>query len=69
MSGPYDVLEFGAHPDDLEAVLSGTPANLVAKRRSVLFVDSCDREPTRHRMTVDEITEIMIDDGKCILVC
>lgn len=34
------------------------------------FVDSCDGEPTRHGVTVGgEITEIMIDDGKCILGC
>jgi LmbE family N-acetylglucosaminyl deacetylase len=39
MSGPYDVLAFGAHPDDLEAVMGGTAAKLVAKGRSVLFVD------------------------------
>jgi N-acetylglucosamine malate deacetylase 1 len=48
MSGPYDVLAFGAHPDDLEAVMGGTAAKLVAKGRSVLFVDLCDGEPTRH---------------------
>jgi LmbE family N-acetylglucosaminyl deacetylase len=46
MSGPYDVLAFGAHPDDLEAVMDGTAAKLVAKGRSVLFVDFCDGEPT-----------------------
>jgi LmbE family N-acetylglucosaminyl deacetylase len=48
MSTRYDVLAFGAHPDDLEAVLGGTAAKLVAKGRSVLFVDMCDGEPTRH---------------------
>jgi len=48
MSTHYDVLAFGAHPDDLEAVLGGTAAKLVAKGRSVLFVDMCDGEPTRH---------------------
>ena len=45
---PYDVLAFGAHPDDLEAVMGGTAAKLVDKGRSVLFVDLCDGEPTRH---------------------
>jgi len=48
MSEQYDVLAFGAHPDDLEAVLGGTAAKLVAKGRSVLFVDLCDGEPTRY---------------------
>jgi LmbE family N-acetylglucosaminyl deacetylase len=44
----YDVLAFGAHPDDLEAVMGGTAAKLVAKGRSVLFVDLCGGEPTRY---------------------
>jgi N-acetylglucosamine malate deacetylase 1 len=44
----YDVLAFGAHPDDLEAVMGGTAAKLVDKGRSVLFVDLCDGEPTRY---------------------
>ena len=48
MGKPYDVLAFGAHPDDLEAVLGGTAAKLVDKGRSVLFVDLCDGEPTRY---------------------
>jgi len=47
MSEPYDVLAFGAHPDDLEAVMGGTAAKLVAKGRSVLFVDLCDGDATR----------------------
>src|SRR6516225_9451470 len=44
----HDVLAFGAHPDDLEAVMGGTAAKLAAKGRSILFVDLCDGEPTRH---------------------
>jgi len=48
MSERYDVLAFGAHPDDLEAVMGGTAAKLVTKGRSVLFVDLCDGEPTRY---------------------
>jgi len=44
----YDVIAFGAHPDDLEAVLGGTAAKLAAKGRSILFVDLCDGEPARH---------------------
>ena len=48
MAGRYDALAFGAHPDDLEAVLGGTAAKLVARGRSVLFVDLCDGEPTRY---------------------
>jgi N-acetylglucosamine malate deacetylase 1 len=44
----FDVVAFGAHPDDLEAVMGGTAAKLAAKGRSILFVDLCDGEPTRH---------------------
>jgi LmbE family N-acetylglucosaminyl deacetylase len=47
-SARYDVLAFGAHPDDLEAVMGGTAAKLAAKGRSILFVDLCDGEPARH---------------------
>ena len=49
MSPPsYDVIAFGAHPDDVEAVMGGTVVKLVEKGRSVLIVDLCDGEPTRH---------------------
>src|ERR1700687_885030 len=44
----YDVVAFGAHPDDLEAVMGGTTIKLVRKGLSVLFVDLCDGEPARH---------------------
>ncbi|HEV2176948.1 MAG TPA: PIG-L family deacetylase [Terriglobia bacterium] len=44
----YDVLAFGAHPDDLEAVMGGTAVKLVRKGLAVLFVDLCDGEPARH---------------------
>jgi LmbE family N-acetylglucosaminyl deacetylase len=44
----YDVIAFGAHPDDLEAVLGGTALKLVRSGLSVLFVDFCDGEPARH---------------------
>lgn len=44
----YDVMAFGAHPDDLEVVLGGTAAKLVRSGMSVLFVDLCDGEPARH---------------------
>jgi N-acetylglucosamine malate deacetylase 1 len=43
----YDVLAFGAHPDDLEAVMGGTALRMVEQGYSVLFVDLCDGEPTR----------------------
>jgi N-acetylglucosamine malate deacetylase 1 len=46
----YDVVAFGAHPDDLEAVMGGTTVKLVQKKRSVLFVDLCDGEPARHAL-------------------
>jgi LmbE family N-acetylglucosaminyl deacetylase len=49
MTSPrYDILAFGAHPDDLEAVMGGTAAKLVDKGRSILFVDLCDGEPARY---------------------
>lgn len=44
----YDALAFGAHPDDLEAVIGGTAAKLAQKGLSVLLVDLCDGEPARH---------------------
>lgn len=44
----YDVVAFGAHPDDLEAVLGGTAVKLARKNLSVLFVDLCEGEPARH---------------------
>ncbi len=44
----YDALAFGAHPDDLEAVLGGTVAKIAQKGLSVLLVDLCDGEPARH---------------------
>lgn len=45
---PYDVVAFGAHPDDLEAVMGGVAAKMAKTGRSVLFVDLCDGEPARH---------------------
>lgn len=47
-SEDYDVVAFGAHPDDLEAVMGGTSVNLVRSGHSVLYVDLCDGEPARH---------------------
>jgi LmbE family N-acetylglucosaminyl deacetylase len=44
----FDVMAFGAHPDDLEVVLGGTAVKLVRKGFSVLFVALCDGEPARH---------------------
>ena len=48
MEKQFDVIAFGAHPDDLEAVMGGTAVKLVRKNISVLFVDLCDGEPARH---------------------
>ncbi len=48
MEKQFDVIAFGAHPDDLEAVMGGTAVKLVRKSFSVLFVDLCDGEPARH---------------------
>src|ERR1035437_750549 len=47
-SGGFDVVAFGAHPDDLEAVMGGTSVKLVQSGHSVLYVDLCDGEPARH---------------------
>lgn len=44
----YDVVAFGAHPDDLEVVMGGTAIKLVRNGLSVLFVDLCEGEPARH---------------------
>jgi LmbE family N-acetylglucosaminyl deacetylase len=44
----FDVVAFGAHPDDLEAVMGGTAVKLRQAGRSVLFVDLCDGEPARY---------------------
>ncbi len=48
MKPTFDVIAFGAHPDDLEAVMGGTAAKLVRNGLSVLFVDLCEGEPARH---------------------
>jgi N-acetylglucosamine malate deacetylase 1 len=48
MDKPYDIVAFGAHPDDLEVVMGGTAAKLASRGRSILFVDLCDGEPARH---------------------
>jgi LmbE family N-acetylglucosaminyl deacetylase len=44
----FDVLAFGAHPDDLDVVMGGTMIKLVRNGLTVLFVDLCDGEPARH---------------------
>ena len=44
----FDVMAFGAHPDDLEVVMGGTAAKLARAGRSILFVDLCEGEPARH---------------------
>lgn len=48
LKSKFDVVAFGAHPDDLEAVMGGTAVKLVRRNFSVLFVDLCDGEPARH---------------------
>jgi LmbE family N-acetylglucosaminyl deacetylase len=44
----YEVVAFGAHPDDLEAVMGGTAVKLARSGFPVLFVDLCEGEPARH---------------------
>jgi bacillithiol biosynthesis deacetylase BshB1 len=41
-------MAFGAHPDDVEVTMGGTIVKLVRKGLSVLFVDLCEGEPSRH---------------------
>jgi N-acetylglucosamine malate deacetylase 1 len=48
MKDRYDIVAFGAHPDDLEVVMGGTAAKLASRGRAILFVDLCDGEPARH---------------------
>lgn len=48
MADRYDVLAFGAHPDDLEVVMGGTAAKLSRSGLKILFVDLCDGDPARH---------------------
>jgi N-acetylglucosamine malate deacetylase 1 len=45
---PYDILAFGAHPDDLEVAMGGTAAKLAAQGLRVLFIDLTDGEPARY---------------------
>jgi N-acetylglucosamine malate deacetylase 1 len=45
---PYDVIAFGAHPDDLEVVMGGTTLKMVQKGLRILYVDLCNGEPARH---------------------
>lgn len=47
-SRSYDAIAFGAHPDDIEAVMGGTLAKLAAKGRAILLADLCDGEPARY---------------------
>jgi N-acetylglucosamine malate deacetylase 1 len=44
----FDVIAFGAHPDDLEVSMGGTAAKLAASGFRVLFVDLTDGEPARY---------------------
>ena len=48
MHQPFDVLAFGAHPDDMEVAMGGTIAKLSDQGLTTLLVDLCDGEPTRH---------------------
>jgi N-acetylglucosamine malate deacetylase 1 len=55
----YDVVAFGAHPDDLEVVLGGTAARLVRDGMDVLFVDLCDGEPVH--LDHAAVTDIVVN--------
>jgi N-acetylglucosamine malate deacetylase 1 len=49
----FDVIAFGAHPDDLEVSMGGTASKLVAAGLRVLFVDLTDGEPARYAPSGD----------------
>ena len=51
MATNYDILAIGAHPDDVEVMMGGTLARLTDNGMSVLIVDLCDGEPSRHAET------------------
>jgi N-acetylglucosamine malate deacetylase 1 len=46
----FDVIAFGAHPDDLEVSMGGTASKLVAAGLRILFVDLTDGEPARYAL-------------------
>jgi LmbE family N-acetylglucosaminyl deacetylase len=45
LKSTFDAIAFGAHPDDIEAVMGGTAVKLVRNGFSVLVVDLCEGEP------------------------
>ena len=65
MPEEYDVLAFGAHPDDVEVVMGGTAFKLSSSGLKVLFVDLCDGDPARHgargvrRQQAEQAAEIL----------
>lgn len=69
MKATYDVIAFGAHPDDLEVVMGGTTVKLARKGLSVLFVDLCEGQPTRYAARGERHTqaakaaELCLDDA------
>lgn len=44
----YDLIAFGAHPDDIEAIMGGTLSRLTAKGLHALIVDLSAGEPARY---------------------
>jgi N-acetylglucosamine malate deacetylase 1 len=44
----FNVLAFGAHPDDLEVAMGGTAAKLALQGLRVLFIDLSNGEPARY---------------------
>jgi N-acetylglucosamine malate deacetylase 1 len=53
----YDVLAFGAHPDDIEMTMAGTVARLVKSGRSVLMISLTRGEASTHGSTEDRAAE------------
>ncbi len=44
----YGVIALGTHPDNLDVAIGGTMGKFVRQGLSVLFVELCNGEPSRH---------------------
>jgi LmbE family N-acetylglucosaminyl deacetylase len=56
-SARYDVLAFGAHPDDIEMSMAGTVARLVRSGRSVLMISLTPGDASTHGTIEDRAAE------------
>jgi bacillithiol biosynthesis deacetylase BshB1 len=55
----FDVLAFGAHPDDVEVAVGGTIVKLARKGLSVLLVDLTRGEPSRYGLPGERHAQAM----------